>query len=393
MSKLSGALKVFAFFPPLLLLVGTIGVVACGKSIFPTVTATNTSSSTATASPATMAFVSNFNSGNISEFKRNTTTGKLTRVGVVAAGSKQGPEGMAITPNSNFLYAANFKDGKIEGYTIGSNAVLTSFGTVSDGSGSGPKMIATNGSFVWVTNASNGTISVWSINTTTGALTAVQTVTGLVGPFGLVTNSGASILYVADNAAGLIYTFTINSSTGALSQNGQPVPSLPSNVNGSPGLMTIDPTGSYLYFTDLVNGVVVQSNITAGTPAIGATFPATFSTTTPVGIQIASLSSATYVMTANQGAGNTWAFQILNGGGLVTPPFSAGSVSKPTGLAVDPQNAFEYTADQGDGTVGIFQLNHACPQVVQTVCQIGTIASETNPPSNGSAPFDVVLTN
>jgi 6-phosphogluconolactonase (cycloisomerase 2 family) len=414
LSRLSTALKIFAIFPPLLLLAGTVGMVACGGSIFPTVTATTTHTATptgttthtatptgttptatptGTASPSTLAFVTNFNSGTISEFTRNTTTGGLTRVDAVAAGSKQGPKGMAITPNNSFLYATNFVDNTILEYSIHSNGTLVSIGAVSDGSGSGPEMIAINpaGTFLWVTNFGNGTISAWSIGSD-GALTAVQTISNLSGPFGLVLNSSGSILYVADNKAGLIYTFTVNSN-GTLSQSGVAVPSLPTGAKGSPGLITIDPTGSFLYVDDLTNGVVIQFNITTGSPVVGTNYPATFTGNVPVGIGIAVLSSINYVLTANQGAGNTWAFQILNGGTLSLPPLSSGSVSSPTGLAVDPQNAFAYTANQGDGTVGIFQLNVRCPSIVQAICQSTTIATETNPPSNGSAPFAVVLTH
>ena len=417
MSRLSKALKIFAIFPPLLLLAGTVGMVACGGSIFPTVTATKTPTATptgtastptatptgtkstptatpaGTASPSTLAFASNFNSGTISEFTRNTTTGALTRVNAVAAGSKRGPKGMAITPNNRFLYATNFVDSTILEYSIQSNGTFASIGAVSDGAGSGPEMIAINsaGTYLWVTNFGNGTVSAWSIGSN-GALTAVQTISGLSGPFGLVVNLSGSILYVAANKAGLIYTFTINSN-GTLSQSGVAVPSLPAGARGAPGLMSVDPTGSFLYVDDLTNGVVVQFNITTGSPVVGTNYPATFSSNVPVGIGIAVLSSITYVLTANQGAGNTWAFQILNGGTLSLPPLSSGSVSAPTGLAVDPQNAFAYTANQGNGTVGIFKLNVACPSIVQAVCQTTTIATETNPPSNGSAPFSVVLTH
>jgi DNA-binding beta-propeller fold protein YncE len=203
-------------------------------------------------------------------------------------------------------------------------------------------------------------------------------------------NSSGDILYVSDNAAGLIYTFTVSAS-GTLSQNGGPVNSLGS-ATGSPGLMAIDPTGSFLYVDDITNGVVSLFNITSGTPAFGAFYPTGFTTNGPVGMDIASLPSATYVLTANQTAGNVWAFQILNSGVLATP-ISSGNVSAPTGIAVDPENQFAYTANQGDGTVGIFELNVPCPTVVQPVCQIGTKATETNPPAGGSAPFDVVLTN
>jgi DNA-binding beta-propeller fold protein YncE len=401
-SRLSTALKIFAFFPPLLLLAGTVGMVACGGSIFPTVTATNvptstpttaTATPTGTASPSTLAFATNFNSGTISGFTRNTTTGGLTRVDSFAAGSKQGPKGMAITPNNSFLYATNFVDNSILEYSIHSNGTLASIGAASDGAASGPEMIAINsaGTFLWVTNFGNGTISAWSIGSA-GALTAVQTISGLSGPFGLVLNSSGSILYVADNKAGLIFTFSVNSN-GTLSQSGVAVPSLPTGARGSPGLMAIDPTGSFLYVGDLTNGVVVQFNITTGSPVVGTNYPATFTSNVPVGIGIAVLSSISYVLTANQGAGNTWAFQILNGGILTLPPLSTGSVSSPTGLAVDPQNAFAYTANQGDGTIGIFALNVGCPSIVQAICQSATIATESNPPSNGSAPFSVVLTH
>src|SRR5208282_3875822 len=232
-SRLSPILKIFAFLPPILLLVGTIGTVSCGKSFFPTVTATNTSSSspTATATTGTFAFVTNFNDGKLSEFTRNTTTGKLTLVGTVAAGSKAGPQGLAAT--GNFLYAANSKDDTVLQYTIGSGAVLTPIGTgsVSDGAGTGPQQVVINpaGTFLWAANTSKGTISGWAITSGTGQLT----------------------------------------SSGPLLQVGTAVPSLGTS-NGNPGLMVIDSTGTYLYVDDLTNGVVSLFNISTGSPVFGA---------------------------------------------------------------------------------------------------------------------------
>ncbi|MGO9605698.1 MAG: lactonase family protein [Candidatus Binataceae bacterium] len=395
MSKLSPILKIVAFLPPILLLLGTIGTMSCGgKGFFPTVTATNTSSPTATATTGAFAFATNFNDGKISEFTRNTTTGNLTLVGTVAAGSSLGPKGLATF--GSFLYATNFKDNTVLQYTIGSGAILTPSGSVSDGSGSGPEQVVINpaGTYLWASNFSNGTISGWGITSGTGALTATSTVSGLSGPFGMAVNSAGTILYVADNKAGLIYTFSINTSTGALAQvAGSPVLSLGVS-NGSPGLMVIDPTGLYLYVDDLTNGVVsmFSINTTTGLPVFGSIQPTTFTSNVPVGIGIAAISSGTFVLTANQSAGNLWYFQELNSG-ILSTPIAYGTLSSPTGLTVDPQNAFVYTANQGSSSIGIFQLNIACPTTVQVLCQIASVATEKSPPSGGSGPYAVILGN
>lgn len=397
MSRLTAILKIFAFFPPILLLAGSFGVVACGKGLFSTSTASNTATATSTSTASTMAFVTNFNTGKISEFKRNTTTGNLVLQGTIKAGSKQGPKGMAIDPTGSFLYAANFADGNIEEYTINSNATLTANGTVSDGSGSGPSLMTigttTSGTFLWVTNESNGTISEWSINTTSGALTNVGTVSGvgLQGPFGLVISADGSTLFVSDNTAGLIFTFTINTD-GTLTINGSPVPNLNGTAKGSPGMMAIDPTGDFLYVTDIAKGVVSMFNVSSLPMTAGGNYPSTFTTNTgTIGIGTAILASVNYVITTNQQAGNTWAFQIQASGALTLPPNSAGTVSSPTGMAIDPTNSYLYTANQSDSTVGIFKLNAACPSTIQPVCPVTTKPTQNNPPSGGTGPFFVVL--
>jgi DNA-binding beta-propeller fold protein YncE len=121
------------------LLIGGGG--ACGKSIFPT--ATPTSGTTATPTPGTGAFVyvSN-NDGTVAEFKRTLTTGALTFLGTVAAGSKSGPFGITTSPIGNFLYVAN-TNGGVRQYTFNTTTgKLTNIGTGSVAAGTNPRWVA-----------------------------------------------------------------------------------------------------------------------------------------------------------------------------------------------------------------------------------------------------------
>ena len=80
-------------------------------------------------------------------------------------------------------------------------------------------LVDKSGAYVYMTNSTNGTISAWTLNATTGALTEIAGspfATGL-SPYSLAENNGGGYLLVA-NAGGTpdLQAFSIASATAAV---------------------------------------------------------------------------------------------------------------------------------------------------------------------------------
>ena len=389
--------------PAVVMLAFTIDLVACNTPGLLSWGASDSAASpTSTSTPGNgaLAFVSNLATGTVASFTRNTTTGVLKRTAITAAGAKSGPKGLAISSGAGFLYVANKADDNIYEYAVNqSNGVLTPLSTasVSNGSKSGPDEIAINpaGTFLFVTGFRNGTVTSYAINSSTGQLTQVsKNVSGLTNPLGITVNSTGAFAFVADRGAGLVYSFGINATTGVLSAIGSPVFDL-NSAGGTPGFIALDPGGKFIYVTDLNAGLISVLGVSAGALSFGQLVPSNSSARMPVGIAYSSVNTvANYLFTANQGSSSMWSFQVQNPGFPISPvefPFNSGEVNSPTGVFVDPQNAFLYTTNQVSGTVSQFSLAPACFASPGAPCFVGSVA--TNSGSTVGGPFGIILAN
>jgi 6-phosphogluconolactonase (cycloisomerase 2 family) len=355
---------------------------------------------TPTAGTGALAFVTNFNDGMVSSFTRNTSTGVLKRSGQMTAGANKGPKGVVVAPSGSFLYVANNKDDNIYQFAVSStDGTLTPLSpkSISNGKNSGPDELAINdaGTFLWVTGAGNGTagsgsVTTYGVNSSTGQLTKNSKVSGLSSAFGIAVDQTNSIVYVSDHGAGLVYSFSIGKN-GGLTQIGSPVQDI-GGPGGKPGFIAIDPGFNFIYVTDLSFGVLSTISTTDGALAFGSILPSTAMATVPIGVGYASISgSSNFLFTANQGDSTLWSFQVTSPGNPTSPvAFGNGEVSAPTGLVVDPQNAFLYTTDQTAGTVSQFSLKPTCSGVAGPPCFVQSVATE-NPASSTSGPFQIIL--
>ncbi len=388
-------------FAAVMILAGVVFTASCGNGLYPEVTSSRTPTATPTqAAGGAFLYVTNYADGTISEFSRNLTTGALTLIGTVSAGSKNGPKGIAIDPSNRYLYATNFKDGTVLEFNInGTTGALTAIGagSVSDGANSGPEQIAISpsGNFLWVTDFKASTITIWTI--TSGALGSKATFSGagMVGPFGLAINSAGTILFMSDYAQGVIYALSVNTSTGALTNStGSPVLS-EGTFGGTPGLPVLSPNGANMVVGDESSVDLSLFQINSTTPYLQYLTSAAAADPQPFGASWASVASNTIVVTANQSLssptnGSVSSF-ILSGTALLSSNNVLG-INEPTELAVDPQNVYAYTADQGDGTVAQYQFNAVCGGTTQTICYVKDFADE-KPANPSSGPFGIALTH
>ncbi len=117
-------------------------------------------------------------------------------------------------------------------------------------------------------NATSGSVSVFTIDSTTGALTSTGssfstgTTTLTNGPASLITVLG-KYLYTA-NDGGSISAFTINTSTGALSAiSGSPFP-----AGTNPNSIIADPSGKFIYTANSGSRDITAYSITSTTGAL-----------------------------------------------------------------------------------------------------------------------------
>jgi 6-phosphogluconolactonase (cycloisomerase 2 family) len=221
-----------------------------------------------------------------------------------------------------------------------------------------------------VSNASDlSTISMYTINSTTGVLTPTTPATVPTGwfPQGIAIDPLGRFVYTANTDGSLVSMFTINQTTGVLS------PTTPASVStlvpgepfSQPNFLTVDPTSKFLYVTvSLSDGAAVfmyNINQTTGllTPISPAIVPADG---IPFQVVVAPNGKFAYVVNnlASNGNGNSVSQYTVNSAtGVLTENLSSVVLAGngPTAIAVDPTSTFAYLVNRPDNNVSMFTID------------------------------------
>jgi 6-phosphogluconolactonase len=187
-------------------------------------------------------FALNQVSGSISVYSINSGSGALTPVAGSPFSAFPNPISFAITPSGKFLYVVNANLASVFAYTI-TSGVLRPVAGLPVQVGNGPFAITVDpaGHFVYVANSSDSTVSVLSINSSTGALTLLNSFATGTQPTSVAVLG--QYLYVANLGSSNISVFSVAPATGVLTQ----ITSSPFSAGGAPLFEVIDPDGKFLY--------------------------------------------------------------------------------------------------------------------------------------------------
>lgn len=211
------------------------------------------------------AFLYSMNAGsnNISVFGVNATTGALTPVTGSPFTIGLAPLNMQLTPSGNFLYvtAASTPLGLIAGFSISSGTLTLASLTPTDGINPFGLAIDPAGKYLYAANTSSNSISIFTI----GASGALSEVSGspvndtYSAPLALAIDSAGQYLYVANQASNNVAVYTITSGTGLPVGLTTSTTTFSFVAEASPSVLTIDPSGKYLFVGNQGSSAGVQS--------------------------------------------------------------------------------------------------------------------------------------
>jgi 6-phosphogluconolactonase (cycloisomerase 2 family) len=285
---------------------------------------------------------------------------------------------------AHYAYVSNSGTNATNPFSIGEYTVtatttpyLTSLGTVPT-TGFQPQqtVLDPNGQYLYMiaTSGTGVTATLFTVNTSTGALTAASstptTISGTADvTYGIIDPYGR-FLYVADLSTSNVYAFQINQTTGVLTAvTGSP---FSTNVSGPISLIA-DHSGQYLYVINTgsgsggtISGYTIDQTMTATGGALTPfTSNATIATTGTAPSYSTLDPTGTYIYVPDSAANTVTTFAIGSGGALTNKSTTTaiGTASALWNVAVDPSGKYLYVLDQGNTSVtpatngAVYQFN------------------------------------
>jgi 6-phosphogluconolactonase len=332
--------------------------------------------------PVTMhtsfAFVANTNSNTVSAFQVDSQSGTLFPISGGTFPTGMAPEFMGVDSGNKFLFVANTNSNDVS--VFASDATKGNL-TAAPGSpfpaGTQPKGLAvvSNANLLFVANNGSNDISVFKFDGMTGALTpaAGSPLKGVPTPIGVATDALGKFLYVTNTNLGTltstnsISAFSIDTTTGALTS----VAGSPFASGTTPIGLVADPNGMFVYVGDHM------ANVSSTAAAISAfNVSAADGSLTRVGgvpsqqtscgvschnnplhpLRLVVHPAARFAYVTGVGENSVFAFSLSNGSLTAAgSPVAAGQ--HPFGMAFDPTGSFLYVANKVDNNISGYSVN------------------------------------
>ena len=342
-------------------------------------TFTNSTNLTVVAAVARFAYTPNFNGQSISVYAINSNTGVFTPVSVIHDTS--GPFQLIPGPSGKFAYALEATHDQVVTYGVDpvTGALLpTGLPPVSTGpAGSYPfeGTIDPTGRFLYVANEVGNTVAPFSIDPSTGALTAIETPVAVgANPTAVILDRTSTYLYAVNDTDGTISGFSVQADGSLVA-----FAALPFHTGSFPTTPVIDPTNQFLYVPNYGDNTVSVYSIGTGgilTQITGSPFTIpSFNAPYQAAIDL----SGKYLLVGNSGGtpGTVSVVNLVAGGGLGTEvagsPFASGV--GPTSVTIGPTGKTVAVTNELDNTLSIFTFNSSTGALTPTF----TVEAQASP--------------
>ena len=279
-------------------------------------------------------YVADAANNKISMFSIDAGTGLLTALSTPTVGAGSSPYTVAVDPTGRFAYSINSGTTTVSLYTIAQNTgILSAVATYAYPGFGNSIAIDRSGSFLYTTSG-GGSVSISTINQSTGALSAA-TSTALGVANGVTVDPTGRYVYVTQGSANQVSMFSLNASSGLLTA--LTTATVTTGASTTPMSIALDPTNRFAYTgnsNSAANNVTMLTNtlssgILAG-PTISSigTFQMSFCTTVdPTG---------RFVYTSNGNANTVSMFSITAGTGALSTNtnITTGAGSGPNAVVV-----------------------------------------------------------
>jgi 6-phosphogluconolactonase len=248
--------------------------------------------------------------------------------------------------------------------------------------------------FAYVANRGSNNVSAYSVDASTGALTAIAGSPFAAGtlPVAVAVDQTGHFAYVVNQMDATISAFTIDRASGALT----PVSGSPFATGTSPTSVAIDPSSFYVYVTKGGANTVSAYAIAADSGALTAITGSPFATgALPDSVAVDPFAIGLLgVLVANESDGTVSVFTIdentsHNGGLSANGPLFPGGTS-PRALTIDPSGQFIYLANGPSNTLSGFSGSTADGPPASNGSAItgSPFATGSNPSSVAVDPLD-----
>ncbi len=302
--------------------------------------------------------------GDVSMYTIDSATGVLTLVGRVAA--EHGPSAVAVHPSGKFVHVTSSGDqgggedvGDVSTYAIdATTGILTSIGRVFEGLNA-PYSVAVDpsGQFAYVPNEGGEAptrISMYTINSTTGALISIGGVAAGGRALAVTVDPFGKFAYVVNGSNGfpaesdVVSMYTINPTTGALTAIGTIA------AGSAPRAIAIDPTAKFAYVANSGSNNVSMYAINATTGALTSLGLVTAGTA-PVSLAVGPLGKFAYA--ANSGSNDVSMYTINATTGALTLMGTVAAGSSPSSIAIHPSGQFAYVTNSGSNDISMYSID------------------------------------